>query len=252
MRPERIIAALLAALAASLVALLVFAPTEEAGAKGDEPRAARARATTTAPTTTAPTTTTTAPTTTAPGSQETVESGQEPVTTEAEPPPFLPGDGTFPGPVTISLYHESEVDWKTHELERSVRELRVEARVTAVRGEAGDVHGIECGLARRATYEFLIDPWSGEYMIEKSDPVSRSSFGLEVGQTANLLTPPRPNVLSLTCVARQESTSLSARANGKLVTSLTYVIGGRLASVGLTAWSPGGGQEVVFDGVVVE
>ena len=101
MRPERIVAALLAGVAAGLVALLIFGPTEGAKAKGDKPRAATPAPTTTAPTTTAPTTI--ASTTTEPEPEETVESEQEPVTTEAEPPSFRPGDGTFPRPVTISL-----------------------------------------------------------------------------------------------------------------------------------------------------
>jgi hypothetical protein len=252
MRPERIVATLLAALAAGLVALLVFGPTEGAKAKGDAPKAARDAPTTTAPTTT--TRTTTASTTTAPEPEpeETVESEPEPVTTEAEPPPFLPGDGTFPRPVTITLYYESEVDWRTHELQRSVPELRVEARVTAVRGVEGDVHGIECGLARRATYTFLIDPWSGEYVVQETDPVSLTTIDLESGEATTLLAPPHPNVLSLTCAARAKSTFLTLRANGKLVTSLMHEIGGRLDRVALTAWSPEGGQKVVFDGVVVE
>jgi hypothetical protein len=97
MRPERIVAALLAGVAAGLVALLIFGPTEGAKAKGDRPRAA-----TPAPTTTAPTTIAT--TTTEPEPEETVESKQEPTTTEAEPPSFLAGDGTFSSPVTINLY----------------------------------------------------------------------------------------------------------------------------------------------------
>jgi hypothetical protein len=244
MRTDRIVAALLAGVAAGLVALLIFGPTEGAKAKGDKPRAATPAPTTTAPTTTAPTTASTE-------TQESVEEEQEPTTTEAEPPPFLPGDGTFPRPVTIDLYYESEVDWKTHELEKPVRELRVQARVTAVRGAAGDVHGIECGLAR-ATYTFLIDPWNGEYVVQKSDPVSQTAIDLESGEASALLPPPRPNVLSLACVARAERTLLTLRANGKPVTSLAYVIGGRLDRIGLTAWSPEGGQKVVFDAVVVE
>ena len=56
MRPERIVAALLAGVAAGLVTLLIFGPTEGAKAKGDKPRAATPAPTTTAPTTTAPTT----------------------------------------------------------------------------------------------------------------------------------------------------------------------------------------------------
>lgn len=251
MRPERIVAALLAALAAGLVAMLVFGPTEGAGAKGDALRAGRAAPTTTAPTTTAPTT---APptTTTAPEPQETVESEPEPVTTEPDTPPFLRGDGTFPRPVTITLDYPSEVDWRTHELRAAVPELRVEARATAVRGVEGDVHGIECGLGRRATYTFLIDPWNDEYMVQETDPVSLTTIDLESGETAALLAPPHPNVLSLTCAARARSTFLTLRANGKPVTSLMHEIGGRLDRVGLTAWSPEGGQKVVFDGVVVE
>lgn len=249
MRPERIVAALLAGVAAGLVTLLIFGPTEGAKARVDTPRAATPVPTTTASTTTAPMTTAT--TTAAPETQESVEEEQEPTTTEAEPPSFRPGDGTFPRPVTISLYYKSEVDWKTHELEKPVRELRVQARVTAVRGAAGDVHGIECGLAR-ATYTFLIDPWNDEYVVQKSDPVSQTAIDLESGKADTLLPPPRPNVLSLACVARAESTFLSLRANGKLVTSLMYGIGGRLDRIGLTAWSPEGGQKVVFDAVVVE
>ena len=104
----------------------------------------------------------------------------------------------------------------------------------------------------RATYTFLIDPWNDEYVVQKSDPVSQTAIDLESGEAAALLPPPRPNVLSLACVARAESTFLSLRANGKLVTSLMYVIGGRLDRIGLTAWSPEGGQKVVFDAVVVE
>ena len=90
MRPERIVAALLAGVAAGLVTLLIFGPTEGAKAKGDKLRAA-----TPAPTTTAPTTI--ASTTTEPEPEETVESEQEPVTTEAEPPSFRPGDWTSQG-----------------------------------------------------------------------------------------------------------------------------------------------------------
>jgi hypothetical protein len=244
MRPERIVAALLAGVAAGLVALLIFGPTEGAKAKGDRPRAA-----TPAPTTTAPTTIAT--TTTEPEPEETVESKQEPTTTEAEPPSFLAGDGTFSSPVTINLYYESEINWRTHKLQSPVRELRVEARATAVRGAAGDVHGIECGLAH-ATYTFLIDPWSGEYVVQETDPGSLTTIDLESGEAATLRTPPHPNVLSMTCAARAKSTFLSLRANGRLLTSLMHGIGGRLDRVSVTAWSPEGGQKVVFDGVGVE
>jgi hypothetical protein len=249
MRPDRVVAALLAALAVGLVSLLVFGPVEGAEAKEDAP------STEAAPATTAPTTTasgTTVLSTTAPEPPETVETEQEPTTTEAEPPAFLPGDGTFSAPVTISVDYESEIDWESHELERPVPKLRVETRATAVRGVAGDVHGIECGLARRAIYTFLIDPWSGEYVVQKTDPASKTTIDLESGETAALHTPPRPNVLSLTCDARAHSTSLNLRANGKLVTALMHGIGGRIDRMGLTAWSPQGGQKVVFDGVVVE
>jgi hypothetical protein len=246
MRPDRIVAALLAGVTAGLVTLLIFGPTEGAKAKGDAPRAA-----TPAPTTTAPTTT--APTTAATETEEPEETEPEPTTTEAEAeaPPFRPGDGTFPNPVTISLYYESEVNWETHELEKPVRELRMQARVTAVRGAASDVHGIECGVAR-ATYTFLIDPWSDTYVVQKTDPVSLSTIDLESGDAPALLAPPRPNVLSLACAARAKRTFLTLQANGEPVTSLTYGIGGRLDRIGVTAWSPEGGQKVVFDAVVVE
>jgi hypothetical protein len=58
--------------------------------------------------------------------------------------------------------------------------------------------------------------------------------------------------LSLTCEARAQSTSLTLRANGKRVTALRRRIGGRIDRIRLTAWSPEGGQKVVFDGVVVK
>lgn len=249
MRPDRVVAALLAALAVGLVSLLVFGPVEGAEATEDAPTTEAAPAAT-VPATTAPATT--ASSTTAPEPQETAETERGPTSTEAEPPPFLPGDGTFAARVTMSLDYESEIDWKSHKLERPVPKLRVETRATAVRGVAGDVHGIECGLGRRVMYTFLIDPWNGEYMLQKSDPTSLTTIDLERGGTAALHTPPRPNVLSLTCEARAQSTSLTLRANGKPVTALTRGTGGRIDRIGLTAWSPQGGQKVVFDGVVVK
>jgi hypothetical protein len=152
----------------------------------------------------------------------------------------------------MSLYYESEIDWKSHELEKPVPKLRVETRATALRGVRGDVHGIECGVGRRVMYTFLIDPWNGEYVVQKTDPISLTTIDLERGGTAALHTPPRPNVLSLTCEARAQSTSLILRANGRPVTALRRRIGGRIDRIRLTAWSPEGGQKVVFDGVVVK
>jgi hypothetical protein len=249
MRPDRVVAALLAALVVGLVSLLVFGPVEGAEAREDAPTREAAPAAT-VPATTVPATTVSS--TTAPEPQETAETEQGPTSTEAEPPPFLPGDGTFSAPVTMRLYYESEIDWKSHELERPVPKLRVETRATALRGGRGDVHGIECGVGRRVMYTFLIDPWSGEYMVQKTDPISLSTIDLERGGTAALHTPPRPNVLSLTCEAGAKSTSLTLRANGKPVTALTRRTGGRIDLIRLTAWSPEGGQKVVFDGVVVK
>jgi hypothetical protein len=249
MRADRVVAALLAALAVGLVSLLVFGPVEGAEATEDPPTTEAARAATVS-TTTVPATT--ASSTTAPEPQENAETEQEPTSTEAEAPSFLPGDGTFSAPVTMSLDYESEIDWKSHELERPVAKLRVETRATALRGAAGDVHGIECGVGRRVLYTFLIDPWTGEYMVQKTDPVGLTTIDLERGGTAALHTPPRPNVLSLTCDARAKSISLTLHANGKPVTALTRGTGGRIDRIRLTAWSPEGGQKVVFDGVVVE
>jgi len=249
MRPDRVVATLLAALAVGLVSLLVFGPVEGAEAMEDAPTGEAAPAAT-VPASTA--SATTASSTTAPEPQETTETEQRPTSTEAEPPPFLPGDGTFSAPVTMSLLAHSEIDWEPHELERPVPKLRVETRATALRGARGDVHGVECGLGPRVLYTFLIDPWNGEYVVEKNDPISLTAIDLENGWTDALHTPPRPNVLSLTCDARAESTSLTLRANGKPVTALTRGSGGRIDRIRLTAWSPEGGQKVVFDGVVVE
>jgi len=249
MRPDRVVATLLAALAVGLVSLLVFGPVEGAEATEDAPTGEAAPAAT-VPASTA--SATTASSTTAPEPQETADTEQEPTPTEAKPPPFLPGDGTFSARVAISLPDESQIDWKSHELERPVPKLRVETRATALQGATGDVHGIECGVGRRVLYTFLIDPWNGEYVVQKTDPISLTTIELERGGTAALHTPPRPNVLSLTCDARAQSTSLTLRANGKPVTALTRGSGGRIDRIRLTAWSPQGGQQVVFDGVVVK
>jgi hypothetical protein len=234
--PERILAALLGTLAAGLVALLVLGPTEGVEAKTDPPQATAAPATTTSP---APETTTAPLATTAPET--------EPGTTEPAPSPPAPrpGDGTFPTPVTFALDYPSEVDWSRHELRAKVPELRLEARATAVRGGAGDVHGLEC--TGRSTYTFVVDPWNGTYELWQSNQLVQS------GAAPGLVEPPRPNELSLVCEARNGRTTLSLRANGELVTTwMDGDNGARLTAVALTAWSPSGGEEVVFDGVVLE
>jgi hypothetical protein len=230
MRPERILAALLGALAAGLVALLVLGSTEGVEAKTGRPQATAAPPTTTAP---AP------PTPTVPET--------EPVTTEPEPslPALRPGDGTFPTPVTITLVHQSQVDWRRRTLRPRVPELRLEARAIAVRGGAGDVHGLEC--TSRATYTFLVDPWNGTYDLWQSDQLVQS------GEAPSLVEPPRPNVLSLTCESHDGRTTLFLRANGEVVTTwMDGDNGARFTGVGVTAWSPGGDQEIVFDGAVLE
>jgi hypothetical protein len=222
MRPERILAALLGALAAGLVALLVLGPTEEVEAKTDRRQATPTPATTTAPET-------------------------EPVTTEPEPwlPALRPGDGTFPTPLTIALDYQSQVVSRTQELRAKVPELRLEARATALRGGAGDVHGLEC--TSRSTYTFWVDPWNGTYELWKSGQPVQS------GEAPDLVDPPRPNLLSLACESHDDRTTLELRANGEVVTIwMDGGSGGRLTAVGLTAWSPSGDQEVVFDGAVLE
>jgi hypothetical protein len=229
-RPERILAALLAALAAGLVALLVLGQTEGVEAK-TEPRQATA----------------TPRTTTAPAPQTTSAPETEPVTTEPETslPALRPGDGTFPTPVTMTLYYQSQVDEDTHELPAKVPELRLEARAISVRGGEGDVHGLEC--TGRFTYTFVVDPWNGTYELWKSGQLVQS------GEAPNLVEPPRPNVLSLACESHDERTTLSLRANGEVVTIwMDGDNGARFTAVGLTAWSPSGDQEVVFDGAVLE
>ena len=248
MRPDRAIAACLSGLAAGLVALLLFGPTEGAEAKEEAPEAR----------TTAP-----EPQTPVPEPQTTAETETEPVTTtEAEPvtttepeprlPAFLPGDGTFPEAVTITLAYRSEVESKTQELPRRVSQLRLEARATALRGEPGNFHGIQCS-GRRVTYEFLVDPWSDTYALLRTDPVNLASVDLDRGDADDILSSRRPNVLSLACESRRQGTTLSLRANGEPVTAfLDRGSTGRFGAVGLTAWSLEGAHEVVFDGVVVE
>jgi hypothetical protein len=137
------------------------------------------------------------------------------------------------------------VDWRRHELRAKVPELRLEARVVAVRGGAGDVHGLEC--TGRFTYTFMVDPWSGTYELWRSDRQVQS------GAAPDLLVPPGPNELSLTCESRGEQTTVSLRANGEPVTIwMDGDNGARFTRVGVTAWSPSGDQEVLFDGVVLE
>jgi hypothetical protein len=137
------------------------------------------------------------------------------------------------------------VDSRRQELRAKVPELRLEARTIAVRGGAGDVHGLEC--TARFTYTFLVDPWNGTYELW------RSGQPVQNGEAPDLVEPPRPNVLSLACESQDERTTLSLRANGEVVTIwMDGDNGARFTAVGLTAWSPGGDQEVVFDGAVLE
>jgi hypothetical protein len=246
MRPERAIAACLSALAAGLVALLLFGPTEGAEAKQESQEA-----TTTAP---EPQTTTeieTEPVTTTEPDPVTTTEAEPVTTTEAEPPPFLPGDGTFPGPVKLTLIYQSEVKWRTHKLPSKASEVTIEARATSLRGQAGDVHGVECTLDTRTTYTFYVDLWSNTYSLQRTK--IKTGEYLQGGEAPSLLAPTRPNVLSLTCESRRQGTMLSLRANGEPVTAfLDRGSSGRFSAVSLAAWSPAGDHEVVFDGVVVE
>lgn len=247
MRPERILAGLLGVLAAGLVALLVLGPTEGADAQAERPEAS-------APAPPVQTTTAPAPqTTTAPAPETTTET--EPGTTEPEPqlPVFRAGDGTFPKTVTIALPYESQVASRTRKLPAKVRELRLKARATATRGTANDVHGIECTLGRVATYTFLVDPWSKRYVLDRGNPVGHTATEVESGEAPGLVDPPRPNILGLACVSLADRTVLTLRANGELVTTWTdRENSGRFVAVGLTAWSPGGGEKVIFDDVTVK
>ena len=244
MKPERAIAACLSALAAGLVALLLFGPTEGAEAKEESQEA----------TTTAPEPQTTAeietePVTTTETEPVTTTEPEPVTTTEAEPPPFLPGDGTFPGPVRLFLIYQSEVKWRTHELPSKVSEVTIEARATSLRGQAGDIHGVECTLDPGTTYTFLVDLWSDTYSLQQT----KTGEYLQGGEAPSLLAPTRPNVLSLTCESRRQGTMLSLRANGEPLTAfLDRGSSGRFSAVSLWAWSPAGDHEVVFDGVVVQ
>jgi hypothetical protein len=248
MKPERAIAACLSALAAGLVALLLFGPTEGAEAKEESQEA----------TTTAPEPQTTAEIETEPVTTTETEpvttTEPEPVTTtepEPEPPAFLPGDGTFSEPVTITLAFQSEVESRRHQLPRQVSEVRIEARATSLRGQAGDVHGVECTLDRRTTYTFFVDLWGETVMLERTK--IKTTEYLQGGEAPGLLAPTQPNVLSLTCESRRQGTMLSLRVNGEPVTAfLDRGSSGRFSAVSLAAWSPAGDHEVVFDGVVVE
>jgi hypothetical protein len=246
MKPERAIAACLSALAAGLVALLLFGPTEGAEAKQESQEA-----TTTAP---EPQTTTeieTEPVTTTEPDPVTTTEAEPVTTTEAEPPPFLPGDGTFPGPVRLFLFYQSEVKWRTHELPSKASEVTIEARATSLRGQAGDVHGVECTLDRQTKYTFYVDLWSDTYTLERTK--IKTTEYLQGGEAPSLLAPTRPNVLSLACESRRQGTMLSLRANGEPLTAfLDRGSSGRFSAVSLAAWSPAGDHEVVFDGVVVE
>jgi len=245
-RPERIIAALLAALAAGLVAILVLGPTEGAEATAEPPGA------TTEPATTVPET---VPTQTSPPATSTVDV-EPPVTTEPEPEPAeplrpLPGDGTFPGPVRMTLTG-GEGDEETARLEARVRRVRIGARATALKGEAGDNHGLECGTAR-LMYSVTVDPWGGFYSIIRWDATRSSGLEIESGSAYDLARPPAPNVISLTCVARAEGARIALSANGRGITSMDdRVPAGRFTDVGVEAYSPLGGEDVVFDGVVVD
>lgn len=220
-------------------------PTKGAEAKTERPQA----------TATPPTTELAPQTTTAPALQATVAPETEPDTTEPEPslPALRPGDGTFSTPVTITLDYPSQVDWRTRGLRPQVSELRLEARATSAHGSAGDVHGVQCTLGRRATYTFLVDRWNETYDLERSRPIGQGGQYVQSGEAAGLVAPPRPSVFDLTCESRADRTLLTLRANGKPVT--TWVDRdnvGRFTAVGLTAWSPGGDHEVVLDAVVLE
>lgn len=249
MRPERIVAAALFALAGALVALVVLGPTEGAGAT---PESASRSTTAAEPGTKGEPTSTEEALPTEPEVDTTTEAAGTPTSTEAEPaepPPPLAGDGTFPGPVRMSLT-SGEVKWQTVDLDPRPARVRVGARVTALQGDAGDVHGLQCGTAD-ATYEATVDPWTSGYTILRW--TGNTGVEVESGAAAGLAAPPAPNRLRLTCVALGEAVRIELAANGKRIASVrNNAVAGRFATVSVTATDSSGGQDVVFDGVVVE
>ncbi len=248
MSPERIVAAVLFALAAALVALVVLGPTEGADATVGE-------AATPVPETSATTeaATSTEAVATEPPAETTTEAVEAPTSTEAvpaKPPRPLAGDGTFPKRVRMTL--DDEYDWKTAELDRRAQRLQVEARVTALQGGAGDDHGLECGTPE-ATYAATIDPWTGSYFVLRWNSTRSSGYEMGRGAAAALVRPPKPNVLRLTCVTLSQGGRIVLAANGKRIASIEdNAVAGGFGTIGLTANDVGGGQDVVFDGVLVE
>lgn len=249
MRPERIVAVVLFALAGGLVALVVLGPTDGAGAS---PRAASRS--TTASANTEPGTTEAATSTEALPTEPEVETTTEAAETStstaaaAEPPPPPATDVTFPDPVRMRLTSR-EINWETVDLNPLAASVRVGARVTARRGDAGDVHGLLCGTAD-ARYEVTVDPWAGGYTVLRW--TGNTGVEVESGAAPGLAAPPRPNRLRLTCVALGEAVRIELAANGKPIASVRNAEAGRFATVGVTAADSSGGQDVVFDGVVVE
>lgn len=247
MKPERIVAAALFALAGTMVALVVLGPTEGAGATAES----ASRSTTAAePGTTGEPTSTEEALPTEPEVDTTTEAAETPTSTEAEPaePPPPATDVTFPDPVRMRLTSQ-EIKWETVDLNPLAASVRVGARVTARRGDAGDVHGLLCGTAD-ASYDVTVDPWTGGYTILRW--TGNTGVEVESGAAPGLAAPPRPNRLRLTCVALGEAVRIELAANGKRIASVRNAEAGRFATVGVTATDSSEGQDVVFDGVVVE
>jgi hypothetical protein len=244
--PERIVAAVLSALAATLIVLVVLGPTE-----GADATAAPTGTPTTEPgTTEAVTSTESAQTEPAP--ETTTEAVEAPTSTEAVPaePPQPAGDGTLPRRIRMTL--DGEYDWEIFALGTRAKRLQIELRATALQGGDGDDHGVECGTAD-AIYSATVAPWTGDYLVLRWNTTRSRGIEMGKGTTAALARPPKPNVLRLTCVALRQGEQIVLAANGKRIASLmdTAVAGG-FETVGVTANDVGQGLDVVFDRIVVE
>lgn len=239
MKPERVVSVVLAGLAAGLAALLVFGPTEPAGAKADVPEA----------TTTAAPTTATAQTTPVP---ETTTAELEP-TPSAPTPSGGPGDGTLLRSVIFNLAYPGELRSKEQEFATMPEEVRIEATAAVVFGSSRDVHGVLCSTSGQVMYTLLINPWAHTYSLLRGDPVTRTGFEIDHGDAPSLVDPSRPNVLSLRCAVDAEGTALTFAANGKRIAEfMDEGYTDPFTRVGVTAWSPEGGQQVRFDDLVVK
>ena len=249
MRPERVVAAALLVLAASLIALLLFGPVEGTEAAAEPVGSVPTESGTVVTEEEEPEPVTT--------ESEAVTTESEPVTTqpETEPSETVPPPQVSDHAVRIVLSDPSQVDSVPRPLHRKASSATIEATAIAVRGGPGDQHGLECSVPHWA-YVFRVDPWNDIYAIERAHRPEGAIIELDRGEAPGLRSPPRANRLRATCTAGSKGAGqLVFVANGRRIAALPLdsrsLPGKPFDAVGLTAWAPSGDEEVIFDRIVV-